>query len=133
MACCLQSVTSLLSQVHHRATPHSLLTCGVYPLCSGVTWMTKSGLKQPNYYGSLTQAATVRVGNYKGEEVFTPFKSLLPMVKPEDLVLGGWDISSLNLADAMERAQVCLHGGSIWLRLNEYCIFAKTPTCVFPV
>ena len=68
--------------------------------------MTKSGLKQPNYYGSLTQAATVRVGNYQGEEVFTPFKSLLPMVKPEDIVLGGWDISSHNLADAMERAQV---------------------------
>lgn len=68
--------------------------------------MTKGGLKQPNYYGSLTQAATVRVGNYQGEEVFTPFKSILPMVKPEDLVLGGWDISSLNLADAMERAQV---------------------------
>ena len=68
--------------------------------------MTKDGLKKPNYFGSLTQAATVRVGNYKGEEVFTPFKSLLPMVNPEDLVLGGWDISGLNLADAMERAQV---------------------------
>lgn len=69
--------------------------------------MTKDGLKQPNYFGSLTQAATLRLGNYKGEEVFTPFKSLLPMVKPEDIVFGGWDISSHNLADAMERAQVC--------------------------
>lgn len=71
--------------------------------------MTKDGLKQPNYFGSLTQAATLRLGNYKGEEVFTPFKSLLPMVKPEDIVFGGWDISSHNLADAMERAQVCIH------------------------
>lgn len=71
--------------------------------------MTKDGLKQPNYFGSLTQAATLRLGNYKGEEVFTPFKSLLPMVKPEDIVFGGWDISSYNLADAMERAQVCIH------------------------
>ena len=68
--------------------------------------MTKDGLKKPNYFGSLTQAATVRVGNYRGEEVFTPFNSLLPMVNPDDLVLGGWDISGLNLADAMERAQV---------------------------
>ena len=68
--------------------------------------MTKDGLKKPNYFGSLTQAATVRVGNYRGEEVFTPFKSLLPMVNPNDLVLGGWDVSGLNLADAMERAQV---------------------------
>ena len=75
-------------------------------LCRGITWMTKDGLRQPNYFGSLTQAATVRLGNYKGEEVFTPFKKLLPMVSPNDLVLGGWDISGLNLAESMERAQV---------------------------
>ena len=74
--------------------------------CSGITWMTKEGLRKPNYWGSLTQAATCRVGNYKGEEVFTPFNSLLPMVHPNDIVLGGWDISGLNLAEAMERAQV---------------------------
>ena len=74
--------------------------------CRGITWMTKDGLRQPNYFGSLTQAATVRLGNYKGEEVFTPFKKLLPMVSPNDLVLGGWDISGLNMAESMERAQV---------------------------
>lgn len=68
--------------------------------------MTKEGLRTPNYYGSLTQAATVRVGNYKGEEVHAPFSALLPLVHPNDLVLGGWDISSANLAEAMERAGV---------------------------
>lgn len=68
--------------------------------------MTKDGLKTPNYYGSLTHGATVRVGNYKGEEVHVPFSGLLPMVHPNDIVLGGWDISGMNLADAMERAQV---------------------------
>jgi len=26
------------------------------------------------------------------------------MVNPNDVVLGGWDISSINLADAMARA-----------------------------
>ena len=67
--------------------------------------MTKEGLRQANYWGSLTQSATVRLGNFRGEEVFTPIKSLLPMVKPEDIVFGGWDISSMNLADAMQRAQ----------------------------
>jgi myo-inositol-1-phosphate synthase len=46
------------------------------------------------------------VGNYEGEEVFTPFKSLLPMVDPNDFVIGGWDISGLNMAEAMERAKV---------------------------
>lgn len=72
----------------------------------GITWMTKDGLRKPNYWGSLTQAATLRVGNYEGEEVFTPFKSLLPMVDLNELVLGGWDISGLNMAEAMERAKV---------------------------
>ena len=27
-------------------------------------------------------------------------------MKPEDIVFGGWDISSMNLADAMSRAKV---------------------------
>jgi hypothetical protein len=71
----------------------------------GLTWMTKEGLRKPNYWGSLTQASTCRVGNFRGEEVHAPFSSLLPMVHPNDIVFGGWDISGLNLAEAMERAQ----------------------------
>jgi len=26
------------------------------------------------------------------------------MINPENMILGGWDISNFNLADAMERA-----------------------------
>jgi hypothetical protein len=76
--------------------------------------MTKDGLRKPNYWGSLTQAATVRVGNYEGEEVYTPFNRLLPMAHPNDLVLGGWDISGLNMAEAMERAKVGAGGAYEW-------------------
>ena len=72
----------------------------------GITWMTKEGPREPNYWGSLTQASTVRMGNFCDEEVHAPFRALLPMVHPNDLVIGGWDISSANLADAMERACV---------------------------
>uniref|UniRef100_A0A1D1ZPW7 inositol-3-phosphate synthase n=1 Tax=Auxenochlorella protothecoides TaxID=3075 RepID=A0A1D1ZPW7_AUXPR len=82
------------------------VTAGILANKHGITWMTKDGLRKPNYYGSLTHAATCRVGNYQGEEVHVPFSSLLPMVHPNDIVVGGWDISSLNLADAMERARV---------------------------
>ena len=39
-------------------------------------------------------------------QVHTPFKSLLPMVSPDDMVIGGWDISGMNMAEAMERAAV---------------------------
>jgi myo-inositol-1-phosphate synthase len=31
---------------------------------------------------------------------------MLPMVHPNDLVVGGWDINNMNMADAMERAEV---------------------------
>lgn len=82
------------------------VAAGILANKNGITWMTKDGLRKPNYWGSLTQSATLRIGNYEGEEVHTPFKSLLPMVEPNDVVLGGWDISGLNMAEAMERARV---------------------------
>ncbi|KAH0625740.1 hypothetical protein JD844_033951 [Phrynosoma platyrhinos] len=72
----------------------------------GLTWMTKVGQKRANYYGSLLQASTVCLGNGPTGEVYIPFCDLLPMVHPNDIVFDGWDISSLNLADAMRRAQV---------------------------
>ena len=31
---------------------------------------------------------------------------MLPMVHPDNVVLGGWDISGMHLGDAMRRAQV---------------------------
>ena len=41
-----------------------------------------------------------------GSDVHLPFHSILPMVRPDDIIFDGWDISSFNLADSMERAQV---------------------------
>ena len=51
-------------------------------------------------------AAALRVGQANGQEVYAPFKALLPMVEPNDLVFDGWDISGMNLADAMGRGAV---------------------------
>lgn len=82
------------------------LMAGILANKLGITWMTKDGVRKPNYWGSLTQASTCRIGNYKGEEVHVPFKALLPMVEPNDVVLGGWDISAMNMAESMERARV---------------------------
>lgn len=72
-----------------------------------IEWKTKNGSQKPNYFGSLSQATTVRLGATKnGEEVFTPFNKIVPMVNPNDLVIGGWDINNMNMAEAMERAKV---------------------------
>eukprot|EP00243_Klebsormidium_subtile_P002980 TRINITY_DN16104_c0_g1_i1.p1 TRINITY_DN16104_c0_g1~~TRINITY_DN16104_c0_g1_i1.p1 ORF type:complete len:511 (-),score=204.43 TRINITY_DN16104_c0_g1_i1:554-2086(-) len=84
----------------------STLTAGIIANREGMSWMTKDGVRHANYFGSLTQASTCRVGSFNGEEIFVPFKSLLPMVDPNEIVIGGWDISSMNLADAMARAKV---------------------------
>lgn len=51
----------------------------------------------------LPACPQVRVGNYKGEEIHVPFSSLLPMVHPNDFVLGGWDISGEPTAFGLGR------------------------------
>eukprot|EP00501_MAST-03F_sp_TOSAG23-6_P001309 GSMAST32.ASY1.ANO1.1357.1 assembled CDS len=45
-------------------------------------------------------------GESTSADVFIPFRRLLPMVHPNDLCITGWDISKMNMADAMQRAQV---------------------------
>ena len=73
-----------------------------------LSYETKEGRVEPNYFGSVTQSSTVYIGSStNGQEQFhLPMKSLLPMVEPNNLVLDGWDISSHNMADAMRRAKV---------------------------
>ncbi|XP_028293570.1 inositol-3-phosphate synthase 1-A-like isoform X1 [Gouania willdenowi] len=72
----------------------------------GLTWTTKTGEKKANYYGSLLQASTVCLGSGLHGEVNVLLRDLLPMVHPNDIVFDGWDISSMDLGRAMERAQV---------------------------
>ena len=71
-----------------------------------VTWATRNGPQSPTWYGSLTQCATVRLGTSAGRDVHAPLSSLLPMLAPGDIVLGGWDISGLRMDAAMARARV---------------------------
>jgi myo-inositol-1-phosphate synthase len=85
----------------------STLTGSIIANKSGLTWRTKEGEHKSNFFGSLTQASTVQIGsNADGENVYVPFKDLLPMVNPCELEIGGWDISDMPLGDAMRRAKV---------------------------
>ena len=85
----------------------STITGGILANKHKLQWQTKHGMLKSNYYGSLTQATTVRIGATKdGQEVHMPFKNILPMVDPNDLVIGGWDINNANLAQSMARAEV---------------------------
>ncbi|CAG10328.1 unnamed protein product, partial [Tetraodon nigroviridis] len=82
------------------------VTAAVLANSLGLAWRTKTGLKKANYFGSLLQASTVCLGSGPEGDVNIPFRDLLPMVHPNDIVFDGWDISSMDLGRAMERAQV---------------------------
>lgn len=73
-----------------------------------MSWSTKDGRKSANYFGSITQSSTVQLGNDadNGSPVHVPLNTMLPMVDPNDVIIDGWDISSKNLADSMERSRV---------------------------
>lgn len=53
-------------------------------------WHKRSKEYQANYFGSLTQASTIRIGvsSQDGRDMFIPFSNVLPTVHPNDLVLG---------------------------------------------
>ncbi|CZT41435.1 probable myo-inositol 1-phosphate synthase (MIPS) [Rhynchosporium secalis] len=84
------------------------VTAGIIANKRGISWDTREGSRDANYYGSLVMGSTVKLGtNAKtSKDVNIPFQNVLPMVHPNDLVIGGWDISGMNLAQAMDRAAV---------------------------
>ena len=83
------------------------VTCGVLANKKNLSWNTRIGKVQANYYGSLTQCATSYLGeDHEGKQIVTPINSLIPMLNPNDLVIGGWDISDLNMWESSLRACV---------------------------
>ncbi|KAI5291994.1 Myo-inositol-1-phosphate synthase [Ascosphaera acerosa] len=83
------------------------VTAGILANRHKLTWETREGPRAANYYGSVVMSSTVKLGTDEaGNEINIPFRNLLPMVHPNDLAIGGWDISSVNLGDAMDRAAV---------------------------
>jgi len=85
----------------------STVLAGTIANKEGITWRTKDGIQTPNYYGSISQSSTIRLGeNEHGDDVYIPFNNILPMVHPNNIVYGGWDINDADLATAMQRAKV---------------------------
>ncbi|KAI4208478.1 MAG: hypothetical protein LQ348_000140 [Seirophora lacunosa] len=84
------------------------VTAGIIANRRGLVWETREGPRAANYYGSVVMASTMKLGTEAktGKEINVPFHNVLPMVHPNDLVIGGWDISGMNLAQAMDRAAV---------------------------
>lgn len=86
----------------------STVTAGIIANRRGLTWDTREGARAANYYGSVIMGSTIKLGTdaETNKDVNIPFHDALPMVHPNDLTIGGWDISSMNIADSMDRAAV---------------------------
>ncbi|KAI9812897.1 MAG: Myo-inositol-1-phosphate synthase [Pycnora praestabilis] len=84
------------------------VTAGIIANRRSLVWDTREGKRAANYYGSVVMGSTMKLGTdaKTGKEVNVPFHDVLPMVHPNDFVIGGWDISGMNLAEAMDRAAV---------------------------
>jgi myo-inositol-1-phosphate synthase len=84
------------------------VTAGIIANKRGLTWDTREGPRAANYYGSVLMGSTMKLGTDAKtlKDVNIPFHDVLPMVHPNDFVIGGWDISKMNMADAMDRAAV---------------------------
>jgi myo-inositol-1-phosphate synthase len=84
------------------------VTAGILANRRALTWETKKGSQSANYYGSVLMSSTTKLGTdaSTGDDVNIPFHQMLPMLHPNDLAIGGWDISGMNLAESMDRAAV---------------------------
>lgn len=71
-----------------------------------VTWNTKKGEQRASMYGSMTQCSTMKVAEDEAQEIYLPIREVIPLLNPTDLVIGGWDINSLDMGEAMKRAEV---------------------------
>lgn len=84
------------------------VTAGIMANRDQLVWDTREGKRAANYYGSVVMGSTIKLGTdpKTAKEINIPFQDMLPMVHPNDLAIGGWDISGMNMADAMDRAAV---------------------------
>ncbi|KAM7182931.1 hypothetical protein V8F33_013916 [Rhypophila sp. PSN 637] len=111
----------------------STVTAGIIANRRGLVWDTREGTQAANYYGSVVMGSTIKLGTdtKTHKNVDIPFHNILPMVHPNDLVIGGWDISSLNLAAAMDRAKV-LQPTLKALVHNEMAEMVPLPSIYYP-
>ncbi|KAK0616020.1 myo-inositol-1-phosphate synthase [Bombardia bombarda] len=111
----------------------STVTAGIIANRRGLVWETREGPRAANYYGSVIMGSTMKLGTdaKTAKDVNIPFHDVLPMVHPNDLVIGGWDISKLDLAASMDRAAVLEPTLKAMVR-KEMAEMAPLPSIYYP-
>ena len=84
----------------------STLTASLIAYKNKVNWETKDGDCHVDFIGSLYEYGNINIG-YKNNKPVTKFiKDMVPMISPDDLVIGGWDICNDNLYIACKNNKV---------------------------
>lgn len=109
------------------------VTAGILANRHKLVWDTREGQRAANYYGSICMSSTVKLGTdtKTGHDVNLPLHSLLPMVHPDDLIVGGWDISGMDLASAADRAKVLEPGLKMLVR-KQMAAIKPLPSIYYP-
>lgn len=85
----------------------STLTTSLLAYNKKLIWENKGGEHEVKWYGSISQYGSVNLGyNNKGEIVSKLMKDMVSLRKPEDIVIGGWDICEDNLYKACKKNKV---------------------------
>lgn len=67
------------------------VTAGILANKRNLSWRTKEGVQKANYFGSVTQASTIRLGQdpETRNDIHIPMNKLVPLANPNDLIIGG--------------------------------------------
>ncbi len=85
----------------------STLTAALLANKLKLSWESRRGTEHANFLGSLVMATTVSLGTDKnGQDVSVKMHDIASFVDPCDIVVGGWDISSMSIGDALVRSRV---------------------------
>jgi len=84
----------------------STFTAGLLAYKKKLQWENKDGIHGVEFLGSLAEFGSVNIGYKKNKPYTKLIKDMVPIIKPEDIVIGGWDICSDDLYTACKNNKV---------------------------
>ena len=79
----------------------STLVASIYANKNHLSWKTRSGTQQSNYYGSVFMSSTTTIPTTTGN-VHKGLNSIVPMIHPNDLIIDGWDIVDKSIYQSIQ-------------------------------
>ena len=84
----------------------STFTAGLIAHKKKLQWENKEGVHNVEFLGSLAEFGSINIGYKKNKPYTKLMKNMVPLIKPEDIIVGGWDISSDDLYTACKNNKV---------------------------